>query len=587
MAILSGYFHSKNGDRRYNADEMSRYFAGLISSGVLANYQGKLMVSATTGMNIKIGTGRAYFSDGKFIENTADISLIIDPSDVALNRIDRIVLKKDINENIRESTIVLKKGTPAVDPVASDVVRDAYVEELSLATIYVGKLVEEITQANITDTRPDSAVCGYVTGLIDQLDISEAYAQYIAQTEEILEEQQQEFDDWFVNIKDTLASATLIRGYYSNYVPNEDYEENIPIQIPLYNRLTDIMQVYINGMRVMQDYDYTIISNEYIKLTNPVRKYNIISFEVFKSMDGTGVESVVDTVEMLEEDYLRKAKYEYHANGLDDNVKLSQLAQDFLIGKGDYVGVAENIELVIDVYGTLSASAPFVGSGSAEDPFIWFMLGKYNNAHTSEDSTTSTRKITFDFTHASRISLGSEAGQHTVMIGGNDVNIKCLQAVLGGDGSTLNWFNGQNVHIDDSMLWLNAQSTAIGSTSGGTFERCRLSLTSISGKANCLVSDGTSILKVLDCYIICYNGTSAADESICVLVEEDKNESVVIVERCNMPLITRDGYKQSQTIKINSGYCSLISNILGQATTKYSTDVSKCTEVGTMIISKQ
>ena len=124
MALITGYYNSLNGDRKYNAETMSKYFAGLFTRGVLQNYNGKFVVTANGGMKINVKTGKAFFSDGKWIENTADIILTLDPSDVILNRIDRVVLRNDKNEGVRNANVFLKKGTPGTNPVAPELQND-------------------------------------------------------------------------------------------------------------------------------------------------------------------------------------------------------------------------------------------------------------------------------------------------------------------------------------------------------------------------------------------------------------------------------------------------------------------------------
>ena len=82
MAVRSGYFNSRGGDRKYNAEDMSQYFRGLITHGVLQNFGGKFMVVENGGMSVKVKTGRAYFSDGKWMENTAEINLELEPGEI-------------------------------------------------------------------------------------------------------------------------------------------------------------------------------------------------------------------------------------------------------------------------------------------------------------------------------------------------------------------------------------------------------------------------------------------------------------------------------------------------------------------------
>ena len=37
MSVTSGFFNSLNGDRRYNAEQMSSIFDGIINDGIFAN----------------------------------------------------------------------------------------------------------------------------------------------------------------------------------------------------------------------------------------------------------------------------------------------------------------------------------------------------------------------------------------------------------------------------------------------------------------------------------------------------------------------------------------------------------------------
>lgn len=592
MALLTGYYNSLNGDRKYNAETMARYFSGLFTRGVLQNYKEKFVVTANEGMKVKIPTGKAFFSDGKWIENTADIILTLDPSDVVLNRIDRIVLRNDKNENVRNASVILKKGTPGSNPVAPALENNTYIEELAICDIRVNKLVETITQANITNTIANSEVCGYVTGLINQVDTSELYMQYETAYQQFYAQSEEEFNEWFKNLKENISTSTLLRQYKSVTKTTIQDQKVIDINIPQFNPLLDILDVYINGIYINEGQEqgqgYTATETQ-ITLNLPLDIEQDVYFVVFKSIEGEKAIEVIEIVEDLQEEVaiLNKINdYIYYANGIDDNEKISRLAQDFYSARGKFAGINENAQMTIKVIGELGISSVSGGSGSFGDPLIWFVLGKYNDINTNTDTTESTRKLTFDFSNAQRIFMGSQEGYSYVAFGGNDINIIGLQMVLGGEGSSLYWFNGLNVYCRDCMFYMNANEIAIGSSQGGTFERCRISLTSTSQKAIGLQSNGTTILKVLDCELIVYNGSTVTDESIAILGEANKTEGVIIVERCNIPLRTRGGFKQSQTIKINSGFYSLVSNTLGKAPALYSTAQDKGANVGTLIISK-
>lgn len=289
MAITCGYFNSKGGDRRYNSETISKYYRGLISRGVLQNFLGKFQVTAGSGMQVTVKSGRAYFTDGKWMESNSDMNFTVQPSEATLHRIDRIVLKKNSNEAVRDCTIEYKKGTPSLSPEPPELVNDGNIEEMSLCQIYVGKLVETITQSEITDERPLDGVCGFVHGLIEQLDTEDLFIQYT-----------KAFNDWFDEVKETLATATLIRQYTSNYKTTQENETFIPINIPQFTLGLDILNVFINGMKLIGGVDYVKEADK-ITLTKPLDKGQTVDFEVFKSVDGSSAETVVQQVYELQQ----------------------------------------------------------------------------------------------------------------------------------------------------------------------------------------------------------------------------------------------------------------------------------------------
>lgn len=300
--IKSGYFNSINGDRKYNSDTMSSYFSGLISKGVLQNYLNKFVVSASSGMNVQVETGKAFFTDGKWIESDSIEIFTIEASDVILDRIDRIVLRKDKSESSRSASIVVKKGTPSSSPVAPSLEIDENIEELSLATIYVGKLVESISQSKITDTRADSTVCGFVTGLIDQVDTSDLYKQFEASFSEEQEKLTNEFDEWFSQLREQLSTSTLLREYTNRVFSSVQDQRIFSIGIPNYVQALDILEVYVNGLRLVNNVEYIINLDGTVTLTNGLDINQPVEFVVFKSVDGNKAETVIEQVENLQND---------------------------------------------------------------------------------------------------------------------------------------------------------------------------------------------------------------------------------------------------------------------------------------------
>lgn len=159
MAITYGYFDSINGDRKYNADQMSEYFDGIVSDGVFQSVGGGLAVSAqsTPDMTVKVASGRAIINS-KWIKNDADITLPITAASSAYNRITSVIIQLDSSSRIIR--ITTKDGIPASTPVAPVLSSN----EMELARILVVANAEYISDARITDQRI------FVHGTINQAD---------------------------------------------------------------------------------------------------------------------------------------------------------------------------------------------------------------------------------------------------------------------------------------------------------------------------------------------------------------------------------------------------------------------------------
>lgn len=322
MALTYGYFNSVGGDRKYNAEQMSKYFSGIISKGVLQNYANKFQVFANNELNIQVSTGKAYFTNGQWVENDSIINLTLDAASVSLPRIDRVVLRKDTDEESRNVSLLIKKGTPATSPSPPELINNEYVEELSLCQILIGANVTSISQSNITDERPNKTLCGFTHQLFDQVDTTEIFAQY-----------DDAFNTWFQDLKSKVAEATLVRQFTSTYITETQDQTVIPINISQYQIDADILNIYINGLKLVQNVDYTK-SQTSINLTIGVDIGTQIEFEVLKSVDGSSAETVVSQVEQLQNDVDEIEKYTYYCNGSNDNQLLTELCEDFIGSKG-------------------------------------------------------------------------------------------------------------------------------------------------------------------------------------------------------------------------------------------------------------
>lgn len=286
--IECGFFNSIDGDRKYNAEQMSNPYKRIVSDGVFATAQGNisddLQVIAYNGLSVKVKRGQGMF-DGKWFNSDDEIVLNLQMPDVTYDRIDTVWVVIDYDQRIGQ--IVIDTGVPAITPTANARTFTEQLKYYRLADIRVKANATVVTQSNIIDQRP-SAECGFVSNLLQNSDITGLYSNWQAQ-----------FDDWFTNVKETLATSTLISSFTSKYVTTAQDETVIPINIPLYKSVLDILQVYINGMLCFEGTDYTVDGFNNVKLTKGVDKGTVVHFVVYKSMDGTGIDEFVADMDGL------------------------------------------------------------------------------------------------------------------------------------------------------------------------------------------------------------------------------------------------------------------------------------------------
>lgn len=179
MSVTSGFFNSLNGDRKYNAEQMSAIFDGIINDGVFANIGTAFTVSADSGLDIRIGIGRAWFNS-TWLYNDTILPKTLDVSELVLDRIDAVVIEIDRSDAVRTGDIKIVKGTPASTPQRPTMVSTNYVHQYPLAYIYRAAGSTEVTQANITSMIGTSS-CPYITGILQVQNIDNIVAQWGAQ----------------------------------------------------------------------------------------------------------------------------------------------------------------------------------------------------------------------------------------------------------------------------------------------------------------------------------------------------------------------------------------------------------------------
>lgn len=175
MSVTSGFFNSLNGDRRYNAEQMSSIFDGIINDGIFANIGTAFRVRADTENTITVGIGRAWFNS-TWLLNDAVLPLTADVSEILLNRIDAVVIEINHSESVREGSIKIVKGTPASNPNSPTMIYTSEVHQYPLAYIYRAAGSSSIVQANITNMIGTGS-CPYITTILQVTDIDNIMSQ--------------------------------------------------------------------------------------------------------------------------------------------------------------------------------------------------------------------------------------------------------------------------------------------------------------------------------------------------------------------------------------------------------------------------
>ena len=204
MADKFGLFwNSENGDRLYDADSFAEWLSHFFTTGV---FKDELFVQATEGMKVSVSSGYANVN-GKVRFFGTSTNLNIEVSNGLYPRIDTIVVER--NDTNREITLKVVKGNYyGNSPEATAPVRTNVIHQLVIAKVYIGAGATAIYQKDITDTRMDSNLCGYVTATVENLNYDQMMAQWEDYYSNFKTNEMADFQTWFDNMKNILNEST-------------------------------------------------------------------------------------------------------------------------------------------------------------------------------------------------------------------------------------------------------------------------------------------------------------------------------------------------------------------------------------------
>lgn len=191
MAERSGFFNAQqlsdgSYDRTYNASDFADFFASFIKSGVYADPINQLKVVQKSGLTVTVKAGKAFI-DGYYYELDEDKDITFSANKTPYLITNAVALTLDKTE--RKINIKKKEQMSIDKPINTGTIH-----ELILCTIKLSPATSIIMDSIIVDRRPDDNYCGFVAGLIEQINFGELFSQMESQ-----------FNDWFNDIKGKLS----------------------------------------------------------------------------------------------------------------------------------------------------------------------------------------------------------------------------------------------------------------------------------------------------------------------------------------------------------------------------------------------
>lgn len=286
--ITYGFFDSIDGDRKYSADQMSEYFEGLIGDGIYESVGQALVVTPGAGLTVNIGTGRGIIKC-HWIDNDTVANLEIS-SHSSLPMYVAIVMRYDHPNRLMQFATV--NGTPATNPSKPDLTNTNTVKELALAYILVPAGATSISAADIEDARSES---GWVTGLIEQLDIGNLYNQWYALFNRYFDDMEGRFDEWLTTLTDELNVNTYIAKYEKSVTLSDSNVIELDMVGYSYDS-NDAVDVFINGLHGIPRVDYTLDASGTVPTITTLAEAagTVVEIRIFKSKIGFNPQVDID-----------------------------------------------------------------------------------------------------------------------------------------------------------------------------------------------------------------------------------------------------------------------------------------------------
>ena len=312
MGITYGFYNSLNGDRKYDAVQLSSIFDGIIIDGVFASIGTCFVTKAeeVPSRNVRVGIGKAWFNHS-WILNDSILPIEAPISELLLDRIDALVLEFDGTEAIRANDIKFIQGVPSSTPIRPTLINTKTLVQKPICYIRRKANVDTITDADI-DNMIGSDETPFVTGILQTISITELIGKWEDELDQFVASEQEdftnwmtgekaEFNNWFIQLKEDLLEEQRILDEWiaseqSDFIAwfnqmkgqlSTDAAGRLQLEIDR-NEINDILIVgFIDGTKEFSDDGTNIVStasdgrtltktftNGFLTMTNVLRTDN-------------------------------------------------------------------------------------------------------------------------------------------------------------------------------------------------------------------------------------------------------------------------------------------------------------------------
>lgn len=508
-------------DRNYSADDISDMLSVFGDTGVVKtnNEAGTgiplgLKVNAGQGLSVAVNIGKAIIRGKGYINNTA-LTLAVETAPTGSSpRYDYIVLRMDNTQSVsaRKTYLAYVKGGDSI-PTASDLTRTDDIFELMLAYIAVKPNATSIQQADINDTRGDKSLCPWFTAV-------------------------KGYDDYY---------DAIVQQFQSNVtMPSAGRNVITDLASSLFNEKYSIVDVYCNGLKEEDDAYSISVDGNFIAIEFASQKTAgaQISVTLSNFIDGEGLSTAISQYNEWVNDVatIKQAfEFNYLCNGVDDNVRISNIVKTFMDGAGDFYKT-----LKINVIGNFGFGAPVSGDGSSSSPYCLFDFG----------TTKNYKRFVLDFSNSGELIYQMTSGKQHIVFKGAHAKFVNMSLAITNDAvntSVKVFADGGNWIVDSCRFIVSGYRDCILGYCG-TYLNCSAKVMNKYGSSWAFFPRVNKLLSIIGGEYTAYTQDNTND-SKSALIGETTNGNVVMTN-VSVPTIPISGYYQTHAIWQTNGKIS-------------------------------